>query len=199
MRVDRVDMIDEKVKVKAMNMNVVLRGQEIRAGLKTFLSEDVSRQAICYLEMTGFFTSPASSKYHLCLEGGLVVHSHHVANMLLFLTRQHKLTWGCERSPLIVGFLHDVCKAGLYVKQDDGTYKADKMRASLGHGEESLYRIVSGMGIDLTEEEAMCIRWHMGSFDSEKNWDLYTRAIKRYPNVLYTHMADMIASHVIEK
>lgn len=42
----------------------------------------------------------------------------------------------------------------------------------------------------------LCIRWHMGSFDSPENWDFYNRAIKKYPSVLLTHTADMIASQV---
>ena len=42
----------------------------------------------------------------------------------------------------------------------------------------------------------LCIRWHMGAYDDEKNWNILGRAIEEYPNVLYTHTADMIASRV---
>lgn len=48
----------------------------------------------------------------------------------------------------------------------------------------------------LTEEEIMCIRYHMGAFCDQAEWSDYTRAIHSYPNVLWTHHADMIAAHV---
>ena len=46
-------------------------------------------------------------------------------------------------------------------------------------------------------EEIMCIRWHMGAFDERENWKYYSAAVKKYPNVLYTHVADMTASQII--
>ena len=51
-------------------------------------------------------------------------------------------------------------------------------------------------GTQLTEEEMLCIRWHMGAFDEKTNWNYYTRAIHKYPNVLWTHMADMVSAHI---
>lgn len=50
----------------------------------------------------------------------------------------------------------------------------------------------------LTEEEIMCIRYHMGAFTDKEEWSDYTRAIHKYPNVLWTHQADMIATHIVE-
>ena len=51
--------------------------------------------------------------------------------------------------------------------------------------------------INLTEEELLCIRYHMGAYEKEA-WDQYDMAIKKYPNVLWTHHADMIASKLLE-
>ena len=48
----------------------------------------------------------------------------------------------------------------------------------------------------LTDEEIMCIRYHMGAFADKSEWNDYTRAVSQYPNVLWTHQADMLASHV---
>lgn len=42
----------------------------------------------------------------------------------------------------------------------------------------------------------MCIRYHMGAFCPKEEWNDYTRAVRAYPNVLWTHQADMLASHV---
>lgn len=50
----------------------------------------------------------------------------------------------------------------------------------------------------LTKEEIYCIRYHMGAYEGQPAWDFVDRAIKQYPNILYTHMADMIASKLKE-
>jgi hypothetical protein len=42
----------------------------------------------------------------------------------------------------------------------------------------------------------MCIRYHMGAFTDKSEWNDYTRAVRNYPNVLWTHQADMLASQV---
>ena len=49
----------------------------------------------------------------------------------------------------------------------------------------------------LTEEESMCILYHMGAFTDREQWRSFTDAVHRFPNVLWTHQADMIASHVV--
>ena len=48
----------------------------------------------------------------------------------------------------------------------------------------------------LTEEEILCIRYHMGAFTEKEEWNDYTRAVNKYATVLWTHTADMLASHV---
>lgn len=65
-----------------------------------------------------------------------------------------------------------------------------------GHGDKSVMMLASL--IQLTEEEVACIRYHMGAFANKEEWDDYTRAIHMYPNVLWTHHADMIATHIKE-
>lgn len=52
--------------------------------------------------------------------------------------------------------------------------------------------------IQLTDEELYCIRWHMGAFDDTENWKYYSGAIEKYPNVLYTHTADMVAAKILK-
>ena len=42
-----------------------------------------------------------------------------------------------------------------------------------------------------------CIRWHMGAFDDKENWNSYGRAVTNFPNVLYTHTADMAAARIL--
>ena len=63
-----------------------------------------------------------------------------------------------------------------------------------GHGEKSV--MLLSQFYRLTEEEIACIRYHMGAFTPKEEWNDYTGAIHAYPNVLWTHQADMLASHV---
>lgn len=65
-----------------------------------------------------------------------------------------------------------------------------------GHGDKSVMMLASL--IQLTEEEVACIRYHMSAFTDKEEWNDYTRAIHKYPNVLWTHHADMIATHIME-
>lgn len=62
----------------------------------------------------GFFTAPASTKYHGNYEGGLFDHSYMVARYLKKLTEECRLDWQNPRSPLLVGMFHDLCKMDNY-------------------------------------------------------------------------------------
>lgn len=142
----------------------------------------------------GFFTAPASTKYHGSYEGGLFDHSLEVTVALLELTEKLGLTWERPESPYIVGMFHDLCKCDAYVKDGDN-YTYNPGIIINGHGEKSV--IMLQKYIDLTDEEIACIRWHMGAFEKDSRlWEYYGKAIEKYPNVLYTHTADMIASRI---
>ena len=149
-----------------------------------------------FLTDHGFFTAPASTKYHGAYEGGLLEHSLNVTRRLVELTRNNKLTWERPESPWIVGFLHDLCKCDQYRKLPEGGYEFVKDTLFKGHGDKSLMLI--SQVTKLTEEEAACIRYHMGAFCEKEEWSDYTRAIHKWPNVLWTHQADMLAAHVDE-
>ena len=153
-----------------------------------FICEDV-------LHLLGFFTDPASTKYHGSYEGGLFDHSLQVASELYKLTDKLDLKWERACSPLVVGLYHDLCKCGSYNKMTNGTYEYNRDQILPGHGDKSIIMIQKY--ISLTDEEIACIRWHMGAYETDtKMWDYYGRAIEKYPNVLYTHTADMIASKI---
>lgn len=149
------------------------------------------------LDDLGFFTAPASTKYHGAYEGGLFDHSLEVANSLVELTQKLDLVWERVTSPHIVGMFHDLCKCDDYVWDiESGSYKYNPDIIIPGHGEKSVMMFLK-FGY-LTDEEIACIRWHMGAYEKDpKMWTYYGRAIESYPNVLYTHTADMIASKII--
>lgn len=143
-----------------------------------------------------FFYAPASTKYHGNYPGGLYDHSLAVMKNLLTLTDKLGLVWALQRSPYIVGMFHDLCKVGMYVyNETKGEYEYNNRLTLPGHGEKSVIH-TQQLGLNLTTEEIMCIRWHMGAFDDKAMWDYYGRAIEHNPNVLWTHTADMMASRI---
>lgn len=152
--------------------------------------------SIDILSKLGFFTAPASTKYHGAYEGGLFDHSLATAKALVNLTEKLGLTWERECSPYIVGMYHDLCKCDNYVKDPfEDKYSYNPEIIIPGHGEKSV--IMLSQHMYLTDEEIACIRWHMGAYEKDpKMWEYYGRAIETYPNVLYTHTADMISSKI---
>ena len=162
-----------------------------------------------WLRETGFFTAPASTKYHGAYDGGLYDHSRMVFRRLRELTERNGLVWQRRESPFIVGFFHDLCKIDQYRKvsgdapAEDGQkrmipgpgyhYEFNANTLLKGHGSKSA--MLAGRFIDLTEEELLCIRYHMGPYEREE-WNEFDRAIKKYETVLWTHTADMLASKV---
>ena len=147
-----------------------------------------------YLREDGFFTAPASTKYHGAYEGGLYDHCLNVFNRLVWMTDKLGLEWQRPESPFIVGMFHDLCKCDQYI-QLDGAYQYNDKTLLKGHGAKSV--MILSRFITLTEEELLCIRYHMGAYEKEE-WAELDMAIRRYPNVLMTHTADMLASKVDE-
>lgn len=148
-----------------------------------------------WLVEEGFFEAPASTKYHGNYPGGLYDHASAVTCRLIWLTQSLKLTWSRPESPFIVGMFHDLCKIDAYTPSEgtDAPYvhRGDLMYA--GHGSRSLALLASK--IQLTEEEIACIVYHMGAYETEM-WQGYDLAIRKFPNVLWTHTADMAASKI---
>lgn len=163
------------------------------------------------LKKDDFFTAPASTKHHGAYEGGLFEHSLNVAKALVELTAANGLEWQRSESPYIIGMFHDICKADQYRHPITGTFYDGSVKEPIydpfeweyepdtllkGHGDKSV--MLLSQYLQLTMEEILCIRYHMGAFVDQKEWNDYTRAIHEYPNVLWTHTADMIAAHILE-
>ena len=143
----------------------------------------------------GFFKAPAGLKHHGTAEGDLFEHSKEVTLLLLYHTNKLNLKWENSWSPYIVGMFHDLCKTDDYVyNEENGKWEWNEQSLLTGHGDKSV--ILAQSLLPLTEEEMYCIRWHMGAFDEKKNWNKYSNACEQYPNVLYTHIADMVASQI---
>lgn len=156
---------------------------------------------------SGFLSAPASTKYHGNYEGGLFDHSANVAQTLWYLCHNNGLKWkqgSLERSPWVVGILHDYCKVDQYkyVLNDTGDvypgiYEYNNAPLIKGHGTKSVIYALK-MGARLSDEETACIVYHMGAFTDKAEWNDYNHAIEVFPNVLWTHTADMIVSKIME-
>lgn len=160
-----------------------------------------------WLKENNYFTAPASTKYHGAYEGGLFDHSYQVYKRLLELTVNNGLQWERPESPFIIGMFHDLCKCDQYIKKEGFRtdipgmdiiqynvgyhYEYNENTLLKGHGSKSVMLLSQFMS--LTEEEMLCIRYHMGAYEKEE-WKELDLAIHKAPNILYVHLADMIAS-----
>lgn len=145
---------------------------------------------LAWLGTTDFFEAPASTRFHGAYPGGLVEHSLNVYYALLGQSTIRE--YGGE-SIAVVALLHDVCKTGYYRRERDGKYSV-KDQLPMGHGEKSVYLVMKFM--DLTDEEALAIRWHMGAYDDAFRGG--SRALNEAQDkcalVLALHHADMQAT-----
>lgn len=172
--------------------------------LRSTNREGIDKLISCLEYETDFFTAPASTKYHLAYEGGLLEHSLNVLNMLK--EECLDITELSSESIVLVSLLHDVCKANYYKKdyrnvKVDGTWKQVECytvddQVPLGHGEKSV--IILQNYINLTLEEAMAIRWHMGGFETKENYNCVNKAFNEYKLAFLLHIADMKATYLLE-
>ena len=165
---------------------------------------------ISYLEKSTFFTDPCSTRFHLCCEGGLVKHSLNVYTCLI--AKKDSLMWKPvldkipDESLIIMALLHDLCKIGSYDiemrnKKIDGewvqvpTYTYND-KVCYGHGEGSA--MIASSFIKLTKEEQFAIRWHMGAYVGQQDWNTLGYAMKRFPVILALHSSDQEANVLLE-
>jgi len=181
---------------------------------------DGMENVIKHLDRLGFFTAPASTKFHLSVKGGLMEHSWNVCNTALMLREQmiqmkpelaDKLP---EESVVIASLLHDVCKSNIYKdvilnrKNDQGYwekvpgYEVDYSSLPLGHGEKSVIMLLT-LGLKLTKDEMLAIRWHMTAwelaFQSPEQKSNLQKAREIAPLCAIIQAADGLSSALLEE
>ena len=172
------------------------------------------------LDQRGFYKAPASTRFHLSCQGGLLQHSLNVYDAAIMLHGQV-----IQREPhlepllpldsiAITTLLHDTCKSDIYQeailsrKNADGFwekypgYTVDYTAGlPLGHGEKSVVMLLS-WGLELKPEEMMAIRWHMTAwnlpFQSPEHKESLNAAKKISPLVSLVQLADGVASGLFE-
>ena len=161
---------------------------------------------IAFLESeTTWLTSPASTRYHLAEEQGLLKHSVGVTETLLRL-REFLAPETSEESCVIVGLFHDVGKLGmpgkpLYLPNDNEwlannrgiRYKINPDVAAMGLAVRSLYLVTQY--IPLSDAEAQAIAYHDGQYIEDNK----IIAHKEDQLTLLVHWADYWTAHIYER
>lgn len=158
---------------------------------------------------TSWLTSPASTRFHLCKEGGLLEHSVNVAETLLKI----KVVLApdiSDESCVLVAFLHDLGKVGMpgnpqyivnhptekqkrYGFKPEYPYRFNNDLTYLSVPVRSLY--LSMKHIDLTEEEVQAIIYHDGQYVEDNR----SSAKNEEPLTLLLQYADTWSGFVLEK
>lgn len=147
-----------------------------------------------YLCNNDFFTAPASTRFHLCTETGLSLHSLSVAQRCRKLVAndnetKQQLGDNWEAIAIISGLAHDACKIDYYRTLDKPNrngnwFSVERSRArDYEHGERSI-QIVYHYYSDLLPRCAYeAIDWHMGEWDHRVNPPAYEIPDKKkYPD-----------------
>ena len=180
--------------------------------LKGMVTERKSQfdRLISFMENeTTWLTAPASTKYHLCKESGLLEHCVNVAESMLKIREALAPDISAE-SCVIVSLVHDLGKVGMpgnpqYLineptdKQQQSGYKPDppyrfnKNLTYLSVPVRSLY--LASKHIDLTEQEVQAIVYHDGQYvDDNRSVATHEESL-----TLLLQYADSWSGFVIEK
>lgn len=163
----------------------------------------------CFLGLleseTTWMTSPASTRFHLAEERGLLRHSIGVAETLLRF-REMLAPVMTEESCVIVGLFHDAGKLGMpgkplylpnnnewLVQNRNIRYKINPDVVAMGLAVRSLYLVAQY--IPLTDAEAQAIAYHDGQYIQDNK----IIAHKEEPLTLLLHWADYWTAHIYEE
>ena len=179
------------------------------------LKAKVKRRAVEFNELmdyveteTEWLTAPASTRFHLCRENGLLEHSVNVAEILLKI-KDSLYPLLEDESCVIVALLHDLGKVGmpkepLYIKN-----KPTENQRRAGYGPTFPYSYNNGLTylsvpirslyhllpfLELSEEETQAIAYHDGQYVDDNR----SAAKNEMPLTLLLQYADNWCGFVIE-
>ncbi len=188
-------------------MELIERYQALKS--KVTERQEEFTQLMNYIEEeTSYMTAPASTKYHLCRENGLLEHSVNVAENMLKI-KNVLAPEISDESCVIAALLHDLGKAGMpgrpqYMKNEPSPkqktagypasipYRFNKDLLYLSVPIRGLYLIASRF--PLTEEEVQAIVYHDGQY-VEDNRSVATREGKL---TLLLQYADNWSGFIVE-
>ena len=171
-----------------------------------------------FLRSTDFYHAPASTVYHSNYRNGLLDHSLSVYALCMnyregMIKMNPEMEQKLSKETIIISaLLHDVCKTNFYhpvikwKKGDSGQwnnyegYKVVDMMPC-GHGEKSVI-MLQYLGLHLSVDEILAIRWHMGMFSdlgsAEMKYSL-SDATNLSPMVSLLQISDYTSSYMFEK
>ena len=175
------------------------------------IEREIKREGIIdlalWLDDTDFFMAPASTRYHGCYMGGLVMHSLNVYSQLKKLCKWYECD-ASDESIAIVSLFHDLCKIGCYKQvmkwrkdknnlwEQYASYTFEEDFAYGGHGAKSVFLVQSF--IQLTPEEASAINCHMGQWDAT-TYSNPTEVYCRNKLAWLLHVADEAADFIVDE
>jgi len=165
--------------------------------------ENVIRQ----MEERKFFVLPASIRHQNPERGGLARHSLMVCREALALWESSPYRDRIKKESVVISaLLHDLCKTDVYHEDSASHTGFEKHQPGfpVGHGERSIMLALL-CGLELTQEECIAIRWHMGcreiiQLDKQgrktEEYLNYTLGVdeKHYPLTRILQQADGIAT-----
>lgn len=174
------------------------------------LCKEIKRDGIDHLlewlEVSDFYTCPASTRFHGAYQSGLLEHSLNVYDELKRLLAAYPEIQIPEESIVISSLFHDLCKVNMYAtekrnrKNEFGqweSYDAYTIKEKFcfgGHGSKSVFIIQQFM--KLTPEEATAINCHMSAFDDNK---YVGNAFEQSPFAWLVSVADQSATFIKER
>lgn len=170
---------------------------------KDNITRDGLESLLKYLDRSDFYIAPASTRYHDSCEGGLVHHSIKVYYKLKDLVKISKKTY-TDETLAIVALFHDLCKVNFYKvemrnsKNEQGQwvkvpYFTVDDKFPFGHGEKSV--MLLSENIQLSYDEILAVRWHMGGFEPKENYMSLSSAYEQCELAMLLHCADLLSSH----
>lgn len=172
--------------------------------------KDQFDRLISFLEKdTAWLTAPASTKFHLCKEGGLLEHSVNVAETMLKIKAAiaPSIT---DESCVIVALLHDLGKAGMPGNSQYLVNAPTERQKQYGYPATTPYRFNNKLTylsvpirsiylalqhISLTEEEVQAIVYHDGQYVEDNR----SCATHEEPLTLLLQYADNWSGFIIEE
>jgi len=157
---------------------------------------------------TEWLTAPASTRFHLCRENGLLEHSVNVAETLIRI-KQTLYPMIEDESCVIVAFLHDLGKVGMPNKPLYLKNKPTENQRRAGYGATYPYSYNNNLTylsvpirslylalpfIRLSEEETQAIAYHDGQYVDDNR----SVAKNEHPLTLLLQYADNWCGFVIE-
>lgn len=212
--------IADEIMVRAEDTAI---GWAYREMLSSPMGDDVYRRATSELLgdalMSDFFYAPASTRFHLCAEGGLSLHSLSVSDYCVSMVgndrdAQEELGEHWKPIAVICAMFHDACKIGYYEPgtnlRNGAAYRVSEDRhGDHEHGERSVRMLRRYYGDALPQCAYDAVEWHMGEFDhriAPPRWEHVTseeqadaiatrdRLMRESPFVRILHEADMAST-----